>query len=186
MNESGLCVRCRAQRPVYDVLRSWGVFDSPLKEALHRMKYRRDLGLGEALARGMIQFLDTLEWSCDQVVPVPLAKRRLKERGYNQVALVAIPLALRFGLVYRPQALERIRETASQVGLSAAQRRENVRGAFQADSSVRGKSILLVDDVSTTGATLSSAAGALFAAGAGSVKAVTVARALPDHDLSFV
>ena len=102
MNESGLCVRCRAQRPVYDVLRSWGVFDSPLKEALHRMKYRRDLGLGEALARGMIQFLDTLEWSCDQIVPVPLAKRRLKERGYNQVALVAIPLALRFCLVYNP------------------------------------------------------------------------------------
>ncbi len=186
MNETGLCIRCRAQKPVFDVLRSWGVFGTPLKEALHRLKYRRDMGLGEALARGMFNFLDNLEWSCDQVVPVPLGKRRQKERGYNQVALVAFPLSLRFGFVYRPQALERIHETASQVGLSVAQRRENVRGAFQADSSVKGKSILLVDDVSTTGSTLSSAAGALFAAGASSVKAVTVARALPVHGLRFV
>jgi ComF family protein len=172
--------------PRYDRLRSWSVFESPLKEALHRLKYRRDLGLGEAIAHQMSDFVAKLDWQIELLIPIPLGKQRLKQRGYNQVAMIALPLAMRLGFAYHPGSLVRSRETESQVGLSAPQRRENMRDAFCAHPSVRGKSILLMDDVSTTGATLSSAAMALFDAGARSVNAFTVARALPIHGLMHV
>jgi competence protein ComFC len=168
LERPGLCSRCRAMLPQFSRLRSWSVFESPLKEALHRLKYRRDLGLGEAIADQMSDFVEKLDWKIELLIPIPLGKQRLKQRGYNQVAMIALPLALRLGLAYHPGSLIRCRDTKSQVGLSASQRRENM------------------DDVSTTGATLSSAAGALYQAGAQTVNAVTVARALPIHGLVHV
>jgi competence protein ComFC len=185
LKRPGLCSACRAIDPDYDTLRAWAVFDFPVKQALHRLKYRRDLELGEALTRQMSSAFEKMNWRVDMVVPIPLGKQRLKERGYNQAAIIALPLALRFGYDYQPRALRRLRDTLSQVGLNAIERRENVRNAFQANSSVRGKHILLVDDVSTTGATLSSAAEAVYAAEAQTVKAFTVARALPSGKFSM-
>ncbi len=121
------------------------------------------------------------------IIPIPLGKQRLKDRGYNQVALVAQPLAYHLGLVYAPQALWKSRDTRSQVGLNISQRRENVLNAYQADRSlVNGKSILVMDDVSTTGSTLSSSTEALLAAGARDVYAITIARALEHHSLNRV
>jgi len=110
----------------------------------------------------------------------------MKERGYNQVAMLAMPLSLFLRVEYFPKALTRIRETHSQVGLNILQRQDNVKDAFQASFQVRGRNLLLVDDVSTTGSTLSSAAGALYAVGADNVNAVTIARALPHHLYSVV
>lgn len=150
------------------------------------MKYRRDQGLGEALAAQMTPFVAGLQWPFDAVAPIPLGKKRLQERGYNQVAMVALPLARFLEVDYFPQALARVRETRSQVGLTALERQENMRGAFRASPHVRGRILLVVDDVSTTGATLSSAAEALYAGGAADVYAVTIARALPHHGLSIV
>jgi ComF family protein len=121
------------------------------------------------------------------LMPIPLGKKRLKERGYNQVAMVALPLAMQLGLDYKTNVLVRARETRSQVGLSAGERQENVKGVFEVDTAkVNGKIVLLMDDVSTTGATLSSAAEALYASNARDVYAVTVARALPHHSLKIV
>lgn len=121
------------------------------------------------------------------LVPVPLGKKRLKERGYNQVALVARPLAYEVGLDYKPGILSKARETPSQVGLSVSQRRENVRGAYQVDIEVvKGKTIVLMDDVATTGSTIMACADALLAAGAKEVYAITIARALSHHDLTRV
>jgi len=158
-----------------------------VRGALHRLKYRRDIGLGEAISSQMSEFVAQLTWPIDTLMPIPLGKKRLKERGYNQVAMVAMPLSMQLRLDYYPNALKRARDTRSQVGLSAAERQENVMGAFKAESTkVNGKNILLMDDVSTTGATLSSAAEALYASGAREVYAVTVARALPHHDLKLV
>lgn len=169
------------------MMRSWAVFDSPIQDALHTMKYRGNVALGDALASQMQDFLRSLQWKIDMMIPIPLGKQRLKERGYNQVALVAQPLAYQLGLSYAPQALWKARETRSQVGLNISQRRENVQNAYQADRSiVNGKSILLVDDVSTTGSTLSSSTEALLAAGAREVYAVTIARALAHHSLNRV
>ena len=143
--------------------------------------------MGEALSNQMSGFIRQLGWPVDTLVPIPLGKKRLKERGYNQVAMVAMPLSIQLGLEYFPSALIRARETRSQVGLSAHERQENVRSAFHADrKNVNGRTILLMDDVSTTGATLSSAAEALYACGARDVFAVTIARALPHHSLKIV
>ena len=169
------------------MLRSWAVFDNPVQAALHRLKYRRDIGLGEALSNQFAGFVAGLGWPIEIVLPIPLGRKRFKERGYNQVAMVAMPLALQLGLSYSSKALVRARETRSQVGLSAIERRENVREAFLADvKKVNGRNILLMDDVSTTGATLSSAAEALYASGAREVFAVTIARALPHHSIKIV
>lgn len=184
---SGLCRRCQERRPSFKLLRSWAVFEEPVRKALHRLKYGRDIGLGEALSNQMSGFVTQLGWPVDMLIPIPLGKKRLKERGYNQVAMVAMPLSIQLGLDYYPSALARARETRSQVGLSAVERQENVRGAFFADGTqVNGRTILLMDDVSTTGATLSSAAETLLASGAREVFAITIARALPHHSLKIV
>ena len=169
------------------MMRSWAVFDSPVQNALHTLKYRRNIGLGDALALNMVEFVRSLNWKIDMVIPAPLGKKRLQERGYNQVALVAQPLAHETGWEYAPQALWKTRETRSQVGLTISQRGENVRGVYQADpSKVKRKSILLMDDVSTTGSTIISGTEALLSAGAEEVYALTIARALSHHDLNRV
>ena len=183
----GICKRCREEPPPYRALRSWAAFDFPIRPALHKLKYRRDLGLGDALAVPISQFVESLGWPFEFIATVPLGEKRMKERGYNQVALIAKPLSLSLNREYHPLALTRGRETKSQVGLSADQRRDNVRGAFIADPRfVRGKSILVMDDVATTGATLTSSAEALLQAGAKQVFAITVARALPHHGLNLI
>ena len=169
------------------MMRSWAVFDSPVQEALHTLKYRRNMGIGEALALHMTEFVRSLNWTVDLLIPVPLGKKRLKERGYNQVGLVARPLAYEIGLGYAPSALWKVRETRSQVGLSVSKRGENVLGAYQADPEiVKRKSVLLMDDVATTGSTIQSCTKALLSAGARDVYALTIARALSHHDLNRV
>lgn len=168
-------------------MRSWLVFEGPIRYALHKLKYRQNVTLGDALAQDLAEYVDMLGWPVEMVVPIPLGGERLKERGYNQVGLVAAPLAAIQGWCYAPRALVRARETQSQVGLTAAERRKNVAGAFCSEPSlVGGRNILLMDDVATTGATLAAAAQALLEAGARSVFALTLARALPHHGLQNV
>ena len=182
--ESGVCQDCRGAKPAYCALRSWSIFEAPVRTALHSLKYRRDVGLGEALAPQLAESVAGLNWPINLIVPVPLGRKRLAERGYNQVSLIARPLSMAMRIAYAPNALARQQETRSQVGLTRAQRKENVRGAFHAKQSrVNGRIVLLMDDVATTGSTLSSCAEALYAAGARDVFAFTVARALPRHGL---
>lgn len=175
----GICRKCMASRPPYHALRSWAVFKDPVRTALHKLKYRRDVGLGDALAVPLANYICALNWDVEMLVPVPLSPQRLSERGYNQVALIAHPLAMIHQWNYAPGALQRIKSTRSQVGLTVEQRRENVRNAFLANSRlVHNKRILLIDDVATTGATLIAASGALVEAGASHVYALTAARAI--------
>lgn len=141
--------------------------------------------MGDSLAAQMTSFVRELGWPIDMIIPVPLGKRRRKERGYNQVAMIATPLALALEIKYASKGLVRRKETRSQVGLTKSERRENVHLAFQAGVDVTGKIILVMDDVSTTGSTLSSSAEALYSSGAKDVYALTVARALPHHGLQL-
>lgn len=181
---AGLCEDCVRVRPPYLALRSWLAFDDPIRSALHRLKYKQDVAMGEAIAAQMTGFVRSLAWPVETLIPIPLSEARRRERGYNQVGLIAHPLALALGYRYAPHALQRWRNTHSQVGLSREQRRENVRGVFRVrGSEVRGKNVLLMDDVATTGSTLNSGAEALLAGGASQVYALTVARALPRHGL---
>ncbi len=118
---------------------------------------------------------------------MPLGRRRMKERGYNQAGLIAMPLVALRGWKYEPQAVQRSGETRSQVGRRISERRENISGAFQADPGREtGKNILLVDDVATTGATLSACSQALLEVGAGEVYAFTLARAWTLKDVNPV
>ncbi len=181
------CLDCRRSRPAFHVLRSWTVFDAPVRQALHRLKYRNDIGLGDALAAQLAEFVIGLKWPVDLVVPVPLGRERLQERGYNQVSLIARPLSMAMNIAFAPDAIARVRETRSQVGLSKAERSRNVHAAFRANGSrVHGRAVLLIDDVATTGSTLSSCAEALCAVGARDVFAFTVSRALAHHGLDGV
>jgi len=143
------------------------------------------MGLGDALAVQLSPFVVDLNWPVDLVVPVPLGQKRLNERGYNQVALIARPLSMALRIDYAPDVLTRIRETRSQVGLTKSERRHNVHEAFRANETrVNGRTVLLMDDVATTGSTLSSCAEAIYAAGARDVFALTVSRALAHHGLT--
>jgi competence protein ComFC len=175
---TGLCSTCQASPPQYTRLRSWAEYAGPLRHALHRLKYHKDMALGEVLARPLAGCLRSLDWGIDTLLPVPLGVARFAQRGYNQSALLARPLALAMHIPYRPAGLRRPRETRSQVDLSAEQRRVNVSGAFRAEPKlVRGRRVLVVDDIATSGATLEACAAALLEAGAADVYCLTVARA---------
>lgn len=186
-NKQDNCNSCAVIHPPYVAFRAWSTFDGPVRQALHKIKYRRNITLGDALAHHMNPFLRSLGWPVQAIVPVPLGKKRYRERGYNQVGLVAMPLAAINGWEYLPRALTRTRETRSQVGLSAQERKGNVAGAFRADRVlVDGKTILLIDDVATTGSTLVECAQALLEGGSGDVYVITITRALAHHGLNAV
>lgn len=174
----GFCPQCQSAQHPYQAMRSWAVFRGELRNALHTLKYKRNFGLGIALAAQMRPDMQRLDWPVQAIVPVPLSPGRYRQRGYNQVALVAAPLSFGLRLPFLPSALRRLRETRSQVGLNAQQRRQNVQNIFQAQASqVRGKTILLMDDVITTGATVTEAASALQQAGARAVYVFSIAHA---------
>lgn len=157
---------------------AWGMYQDPLRKAVRRLKYSRDIALGDALAQHLMWLVEKYQIEAEMVVPVPLGQKRQKERGYNQAALLARSVALGLGLPYKPRAARRTRETASQVGLSLEERQHNVAGAFWANPDlVVHRAVLLVDDVLTTGATLEAAAQALRQAGARQIEAVVVSRA---------
>ena len=182
------CGRCQISRPLYTSLRSYTAFSGVIREAIHKYKYKNEVGLGEALARLMITSIEKLNWPLDIITSVPLGLVRLRERGYNQATLLARPIALFLKAPFSSRALLRTRETRSQVGLSVYERLENMNGAFQAKSDlVLGKNVLVVDDVATSGATLNACAKALLDSGASSVYGFSLARAVfsPEGDIDI-
>lgn len=156
---------------------AYGQFGGALATAIRRFKYenRPDLSdpLGQLLRRAA---RDAALWA-DAVIPVPLHARRLCERGYNQAALLARPVARELSAPLFARALVRLRATGQQAQLERDERLQNVRSAFALRTPVRGKRIVLVDDVVTTGATLLGCAGVLLSAGAESVTGLVLARA---------
>jgi ComF family protein len=151
-----------------------GIYAGSLREIIHAFKYGRRTSLARPLAALVHERCPGPLDSADALVPVPLHRSRQHERGFNQAALIARALP-----VPCVDALIRVRSTPSQTDLPAEKRRSNVRGAFAvAEGAVLPPTIVLVDDVATTGATLSECARVLREAGAREVRAVAVARAL--------
>lgn len=177
------CSRCLAIRPSYDRARACAEYGdlehgaSPLAIALHRYKYGRDVTLATPIAR-ILADRCPLPAGHEVLVPVPLHVDRLRWRGFNQALLLARDLARRRRLPVAPSALQRNRPTRPQVGLNERERRRNLTGAFSvADGRmVRGRSVLLVDDVLTTGATVEECARSLRRAGARRVDVLVLAR----------
>jgi ComF family protein len=157
-------------------VRSACFVDPALTHLVHQFKYHGWRRLAESFARPMVPLL--AEWPPDAVlVPIPLAARRRRMRGYNQAEELAAALGRLTGRLVRPALLQRLRETGTQTRLGRADRLANLAEAFRGRATARPA--ILVDDVFTTGATLVSAARALLDAGAPAVGAVTLARAAP-------
>lgn len=172
-----VCARCRNEKVAFSAIRSWAEFVEPLQSAIHKLKYRQDRGLGEILAEPLVDLVKKYRWGIDLIIPVPLDAIRRNERGYNQAALLARPISWRTGIPYSDQALFRDKITRQQVGLSMSERAENMAGAFRAiDRWAKEKTILVIDDVITTGSTINACAHALIAAGARRVYGMTLAR----------
>ncbi len=160
-----------------DGIRGIGYLRGPLKRAIYQFKYRQKRKLALPLADLMHHYLVENPLPADLIVPVPLHMDRLRERGYNQAALLTRELSGLSGLPIEEGSLVRIKETAPQVALKADERRKNVRGAFRGQGEKpKNRHVLLIDDVCTTGATLEACAEALREKGARSVWALVLAR----------
>ncbi len=178
MDEWGTCHSCAQEPHSLEGIISVVYYEGPIQNAVHLFKYRGRTAIASTLAELMASRILQNPFHFNGIIPVPLHPIRLRERGYNQSALLAKSLSRYLGVPVIEGALERIRYTRSQVGLSAQERRENVKGAFKADpAKIAGLDLILVDDVCTTGATLEECGFALKEAGAGRVWGVTLARA---------
>ncbi len=186
------CGACRDDASAFDGARSFGLYTGKLRRVVLRLKFAGDERLGGHLGELLAPIWDSLpragEFDSPLIIPVPLHSSRRRERGFNQSELLAAGLVLALRKQKggaTPQVAKaclcRQRATPPQTGLSVAARRENLRGAFEVvkPQQVRGREIVLVDDVMTTGATLSACARALKRAGAARVMGLTVARATP-------
>ena len=187
-----LCGPCRLGEPRFDVARSYGIYTGKLRNAVLQVKFHQRERLGLKLGGLLME-----PWQAMQaagfvdgpalIVPVPLHRSRERERGYNQARLLAEGFALALkskscgGGVAKIEArcLARKRPTPPQSGLNLQARSENVRGVFAATEKVRGHNVILIDDVMTTGSTVSACAIALKRAGAGRVAVLALARATP-------
>ena len=148
-----------------------------LREVIHAFKYSGVRVLATPLAELLAAFWRDYALAADALVPVPLHARRLRERGYNQSVLLANALGQAVDVPVRAHALQRVRHTLPQVGLGLQARQENVADAFACVEPMPGAYLVLIDDVCTTGATLSACALALKEQGARYVLALTLARA---------
>lgn len=176
--QQGLCRACRTQPLQIGGIRSVAVYEGTLRNAIHSYKYSYMRGLSEALGALLVDYYRANSLSADVIVPVPLHRRRVRERGYNQSALLAAVLGREVGPPVLTDALRRDRYTISQTRLGWKERRENVADAFSCvDQAVAGRSVLLIDDVCTTGSTLEACSIALRSGGAREVRALTLARA---------
>jgi ComF family protein len=174
------CGRCRRGRTAFEAGASLGPYEASLRTAIHELKYRGRRRLAGRLAEALLAEPAPRAVLSDAVVlvPVPLHPRRRRERGFNQSELIAQALGRLTRLPVAASALVRRQDTPSQSGLSAAERRRNVASAFvvRRRPAIAGRVVVIVDDVLTTGATARACASALRAAGARSVRLLTIAR----------
>jgi competence protein ComFC len=177
-----LCPACRDKTYAFERARSFAIYEGPLVNAILLLKFEQIEPLGTWFAERLaeIALSEGKAMAADVVVPVPLHRDRERERGYNQAALLSKPLAKRLLLPHKTLLLVRTRPRPEKRILSLDERWESVRGAFatRPGSQVDNLRVLLVADVSTTGATLDACARALREAGAKSVVGLTVARAV--------
>jgi ComF family protein len=171
------CPSCEASPPAYDGLRAPYDFTGPVRDMVHNLKYKYIRASAPDLGRLMAAYLWSESVPGGVLVPVPLHSRRERARGFNQSALLAREVGRLTGIPVAEDMLRRSRNTAPQVSMAGpVERRENIQGAFECIGDVAGLEVLLIDDVVTTGSTMSACAEPLKAAGASSVWGLALAR----------
>lgn len=181
LSAEGLCVSCRSGQLRLSGLRAVSAYQEPLRSYIHALKYDGNTRLAQPLGSLLARAYAANGLRADALVPVPLHSERYRQRGYNHAALLARACASQIGVPLVEQVLIRHRATLSQVGLQHWERQQNVQGAFScspayAGGQLRGRTLLLIDDVSTTAATLEACSEPLFAAGAVAVFGLVLAR----------
>jgi ComF family protein len=176
--EGATCGRCLSRAPHFDATVAALAYAFPADALVHALKFRGELALAPFLGALLLERLPALR-EVDYVLAVPLSRRGLRERGYNQAVEIARPIAAALRAPLELTLCERERDTAAQTGLPWSERERNVRGAFAVKRALAGASIAVVDDVMTTGATLDEMAATLKRAGAGRVVNWVLARTAP-------
>jgi ComF family protein len=181
IEEDHLCEECLRRRPFFDKILAPYLYEGRIMDAVHQFKYQGKTHMAKALGPilasfGQKRMSEEREWI---VMPVPLHRKKLRERGFNQSLLLARQVAPRLGAVLDYSSLCRTRDTQAQMELRKQERRKNVRRAFECidPKAVKGKAVLLIDDVATTGSTLNECARVLKRAGCRKVLCLVVARA---------
>ena len=180
--ETHPCGACVTHRKYFTIARALGAFEGSLQEAIHRWKYEGKTYLTPFFADWMAEGLNR-HWepgSLNLLIPVPLHTRRLRERGFNQSLLLVRELSRRTGIPYRKSILQKKKSTIPQVNLSGVEREKELRGTFHVigKEELSGLSVLLIDDVYTTGATVNECSKVLLRGGAKKVDVLTLAHVL--------
>ena len=172
-----LCEACKASPPAFDGIRAVCLFEGAARQLVHSLKYANFRAVAPDMARLLADLPGPRPVPGEVIVPVPLHPRRERARGYNQSELLARTVGKRMGLPVRPGIVRRVRNTPPQVSIeNYEERRSNIEGSFACPAGLSGESVLLMDDVVTTGSTMSACAAALKAAGARSVWGLAFAR----------
>ena len=175
-----ICLKCNTTPPSYDFARSVLRFDENSKKLVHNLKYHDSTFIAANFAKIIVNMHKEIISDADYIIPVPMHKWKRLFRLYNQSQILAYELGKELGIKMLPNILMKTKHTKSQTGLSKAQRQENLTGsiAVEQKSFIKGKKIILVDDVMTTGSTVNLCAGKLKKAGASEVVVVCIARTL--------
>ncbi len=174
-----LCGTCLKRPPSFSTVHAAGIYQGSIKDAVHQLKYRNQPTLAEPLGQILAKVITTAgsSFAPDCIVPVPLHPHRLRQRGYNQALEVARPIARELRVPLETTLLQRNRKTQQQQGLSATERRSNLRNAFVLTSKTVPRKILLIDDVMTTGETVRECCRTLVAGGVEDVQVAIIGRA---------
>jgi ComF family protein len=175
-HQGRLCGACLSHPPRFDAVTAAFVYEWPLAPVIHQYKYAGNLALAQLFARALAT---RIAGAADLIIPMPLAPRRLRERGFNQALEIARIVSRATGIALATAACRRVRDSAPQATLPWKERAKNIRGAFVCDADLRGKRVAVIDDVLTTGATLNEIARNLRKAGAVEIQGWVVARTLP-------
>jgi len=170
---AGMCGECLSNPPSFSFVLSYGLYSGTLREAIHLFKFSGIKRLGKPLGK-LLSSLPIPE--ADMIVPVPLSKRGLRERGFNQTLILARTLSKDLNIPFSMDSLFKRRHTPPQSGIKAVERKRNVKGAFEVREDVARKRVILLDDVMTTGATVRECAKTLAKAGAEEIIVVILAR----------
>jgi ComF family protein len=174
-----LCAICLQRPPAFSIVHAAFSYEERVKDAIHQLKYRNQVNLAQPLGKLLGKTLEVAEVSFkpDCIIPVPLHPGRLKKRGYNQALEISRPLARKMQVPIDTTLLQRTLKTPPQQGLTAAERRSNLRNAFIVTTTTSARNILLVDDVMTTGETVRECSRVLMKNNIAEVQVAVIGRA---------